>query len=195
MAQKLSAAEEAAEWSRSRAARKQARVAGAGAGAVADGGSADRAASNSGVPPHVQIPEGVAMIGQDMEASEVLFRQLGQGYVEQLEALQRDGALGSDSMRTMHETAETEVKMQCARAGARISDILHVVTNYMSRVHGLVTGVAERQRALFASAVETIVNDGCASLALFPLPLSLSYKSEKSLCGAGRCTCICCSPR
>ena len=90
----------------------------------------------------------------------MLFKQLGKGYVEQLEELQRDGALGSDAMRTMHEKAETEVKLQCARAGARISDILRVVTSYMSRLHEIVMGVAEQQRTLFAKAVHSVVDDG-----------------------------------
>jgi hypothetical protein len=159
----MSAADAAAEeWRRARAAKKLVK----GAGSVVGAFSAETAEGSLGaVPaaaalPRVQIPDGVAIVGEDKEAAEVLFRQLGKGYVEQLEALQRDGALGSDSMRTMHEKAETEVKMQVARAGARISDILQVVTSYMSRVHSMVTGVAEQQRALFASAVEAIVDDG-----------------------------------
>lgn len=163
----MSAADAAAEeWRRARAAKKLERRVGAGA---VETFSSDRAEGSSGAAaaagaPRVQIPDGVAIVGKDKEAAELLFRQLGQGYVEQLEALQRDGALGSDSMRTMHAKAETEVKMLVARAGARISDILQVVTTYMSKVHGMVTDVAEQQRALFSSAVEAIVVDGPARL-------------------------------
>lgn len=147
----MSAAQAASDWRRNRAARRE-RL-------------SDDVASLARAPQReVEIPEGVALVGQDKEAAELLFRELGKGYVEQLEELQRDGALGSDAMRTMHEKAETDVKIQCARAGARISDILRVVTSYMSRVHEIVMGVAEQQRTLFAKAVHSIVDDGPARL-------------------------------
>lgn len=134
-----------AEWQRTsrRSGRKTS------AGATAGGTS----------PPEVEVPEGIALVGQDREAAEVLFRQLGRGYIEKLEAMRLGGALGSDALRAMHENAETEVKLQCARAGARISDILKVVTGYMSRVHDTVMGAAEQQRELFGSAVDSLVDD------------------------------------
>ena len=152
-----SAADEAAEWRAQREAKKRSKP--------VDGVGAYERSTDG---PTVGMPEGVtiALVGQDLEADELLFKQLGAEYFEKLELMRGSGVIGSDALRAIHESGAVDVKRQCGRAGARMSDILKVVTDYMTGVHKTVMEAANEQEAIFAGAVDSIVVNGPVRLHL-----------------------------
>ena len=71
------------------------------------------------MPPQLDI----VIVGADLEAAQVLFDELALGMGTQLAQLSDSGLLGSGRLGSMRDGAAKQLKLECARAGARSGDV------------------------------------------------------------------------